>query len=133
MNTVPEDGAEARARLARSLLVMPLARLLLGAEGAGLTPRLAEYGIDDQFVADLSAQLELGGSALFIVARPEVRDRLLAELAPYGGTVLRSSVSLADAVARMIDDASLRAPRTRKARHGPRRRASQPDARVVAD
>jgi len=91
------------ARLARSLLLMPLIGLVLGAESSGLTTRLVEHGFDDQFAADLLQQLEHGGSAIVVLTRANTRDRVLAEIARLGGTVLRTSVSVEGDVLPLIE------------------------------
>jgi uncharacterized membrane protein len=98
-----ERISAAHARLARSLLVMPIARLVLGAERAGLTSHLVEHGFDDQFASDLHQQLEQGGSAIILLTHSVVRDRVLAELTRYGGTLLRTTVSVEDDVLRLMD------------------------------
>lgn len=92
----------APAELTRSLLVMPLARLVLGAERAGLIARLIEHGLDDQFAFDLNHQLEQGGSAIILLAPAGERDRVLAQLTRYGGTLLRTTISVEDDVLPLI-------------------------------
>jgi uncharacterized membrane protein len=92
----------AHAELTRSLLVMPLARLLLGAERGGLIARLIEHGLDDQFAFDLNHQLEQGGSAIILLAPAGERNRVLAKLTRYGGTVLRTTISVEDDVVSLI-------------------------------
>jgi uncharacterized membrane protein len=102
---VPRDDevSAAHARLARSLLLMPLTGLVLGAERSGLTTRLVEHGIDDQFASDLLQQIEHGGSAIVLLTRATTRDRVLAEIARFGGTVLRTSVSVEADVLPLIE------------------------------
>jgi uncharacterized membrane protein len=76
------------------LFLNPLAGLLTGAAvgaGAGaLSGSLVDYGIDDAFIRSLGATIEPGSSVLVRRAAP---DRVLPELRPFGGTVLRTSLS----------------------------------------
>jgi uncharacterized membrane protein len=79
------------------LFLNPLAGLLAGAAfgaGAGaLSGALVDYGIDDEFIRSLGATIEPGSSALFVLVRRATPDRVLPELRPFGGTVLRTSLS----------------------------------------
>ncbi len=79
------------------LFLNPLAGLLTGAAfgaGAGaLSGALVDYGIDDEFIRSLGATIEPGSSALFVLVRRATPDRVLPELRPFGGTVLRTSLS----------------------------------------
>jgi uncharacterized membrane protein len=98
--------AHVQGRFAPSLLVMPLVRLMLRAAAAGMAPRLAEYGLDDQFATDLNAELQPGGSAIVLVAPRPLRDEVLASITRFGGTVLRTSVALDTDLLQLIDDAA---------------------------
>jgi uncharacterized membrane protein len=74
-----------------------LAGLLTGAAiGAGtgaLSGALSDYGIDDEFIRSVGSTIEPGSSALFILVRRTTLDKVLPELRPFGGTVLRTSLS----------------------------------------
>jgi uncharacterized membrane protein len=78
------------------LFLNPLAGLLTGAAvgaGAGaLSGSLVDYGIDDEFIRSLGATIEPGSSALFVLVRRATPDKVLPELRPFGGTVLRTSL-----------------------------------------
>ncbi|HXH08213.1 MAG TPA: DUF1269 domain-containing protein [Alphaproteobacteria bacterium] len=80
------------------LFLNPLAGLLTGAAvgaGAGaLSGSLVDYGIDDQFIRSLGATIEPGSSALFVLVRRVTADKVLPELSPFKGTVLRTSLSI---------------------------------------
>jgi len=79
------------------LFLNPLAGLLTGAAfgaGAGaLSGMLADYGIDDDFIRSLGETLESGTSALFILVRRATLDKVLPEVQPFGGKVIRTSLS----------------------------------------
>ena len=83
--------------------LMPLAGMLVGAAAGALGGSLADYGINDQFIQfikDLSAKLEPGSSALFVLVRKSTPDKVLPEVNKYGATVLHTSLSQ-DAEARL--------------------------------
>jgi uncharacterized membrane protein len=79
------------------LFLNPLAGLLSGAAfgaGAGaLSGALSDYGIDDEFIRSLGATIQPGSSALFVLVRRVTPDKVLPELRPFQGTVLRTSLS----------------------------------------
>jgi len=79
------------------LFLNPLAGLLTGAAfgaGAGaLSGMLSDYGIDDDFIRSLGDTLEPGTSALFVLVRRATLDKVLPELRPFGGQVIRTSLS----------------------------------------
>ncbi|MCB0209874.1 MAG: DUF1269 domain-containing protein [Anaerolineae bacterium] len=65
----------------------------VGALAGAIGGHFSDYGIDDQFVKDLSEAMSPGSSALFILARKITPDKVIAEISRYGGTVLRTSFS----------------------------------------
>lgn len=79
------------------LFLQPLAGAAIGAAvGAGtgaLAGKLSDYGIDDKFVKELSAQMTPNSSAIFVLVRRVTVDKVLPEISKYGGTVLRTSLS----------------------------------------
>jgi len=76
-----------------ALFFVPVAGLLVGAATGAMAVKLADLGIDHQFVKDLSAQLQPNSSAIFILVRHVSPDKVLAALRPYGGTILQSTLS----------------------------------------
>lgn len=86
------------------LFLNPLAGLATGmAFGAGagaLSGALSDYGINDDFIERVAKDLPPGSSALFILARRVNFDKVLPELRPFGGRVLKTSLT-ADQEARL--------------------------------
>lgn len=78
------------------LFFQPLFGVLAGAAAGALSGALTDIGIDDNFIKDLGSHLEPGTSALFILVRKSTPDKVLAEIKPYGGKVLRTSLSHSD-------------------------------------
>lgn len=78
------------------LFLHPLLGVLAGA-GAGLVSGvLSDYGIDDAFMKRVAGVLLPGQAALFVFARHLKGDRVVAALAPYGGTVIRTNLETTD-------------------------------------
>ena len=75
------------------LFFAPLLGMAVGAASGALGGKFSDYGIDDTFAKDLSAQLQPGTSALFVLVRRVTPDKVLEQIAPYGGTVLRTSLT----------------------------------------
>lgn len=78
------------------IVLNPLAGLLTGAAvgaGAGaLSGALADYGIDDDFIKSVGKTIEPGSSAIFMLVRKINSDKVLPELKPFGGKLLRTSL-----------------------------------------
>ena len=79
------------------LFLQPLAGAVIGgAIGAGtgaMSGKMADFGIDDKFVKEVSAHMTPNSSALFVLVRRATIDKVLPEISRYGGTVLRTSLS----------------------------------------
>ncbi len=75
------------------LFFVPIAGLAIGAGLGALMGKFADYGIDDKFVKQLRAEMKPGNSALFMMVRSATADKAVPELAKYGGTILRTSLS----------------------------------------
>lgn len=78
------------------LFLHPLTGVIAGMAAGALSGALTDIGIPDDFIAELGSHLEPGTSALFILVRKSTPDKVLAEMAPYGGKVLRTSLSYDD-------------------------------------
>lgn len=76
-----------------ALLLMPWEGAAIGAAAGALGGALTDIGVNDEFMRELGETLRPGTSALFILVRKFNPDRLLAEIAPYGGRVLRTSLT----------------------------------------
>jgi uncharacterized membrane protein len=88
----PEDAvvvtrdADGKVRLKQSVNLVGTA----AATGA-LSGRLADYGIDDNFIRRLAEAIRPDSSALFVLARKFQPEKVLAELSRFRGRVIRSS------------------------------------------
>jgi uncharacterized membrane protein len=75
------------------LFFIPLAGALIGAGIGALMGKLADYGIDDKFIKDVSKQITPGTSALFLYVAQSTTDRVLDRLARFQPTLIRTSLS----------------------------------------
>src|SRR5262249_39835973 len=73
------------------LFMMPLAGATVGAAAGALRGRLADLGINDDFMKQAARTLQSGNAALFLLIRKMTTEKVLAALRGVGGTVLRSS------------------------------------------
>jgi uncharacterized membrane protein len=65
----------------------------LGAGSGALSGKLADYGIDDNFIKSLGSHIKPGSSALFVLVRKVTADKVVPEIRKFGGTVLKTSLS----------------------------------------
>jgi uncharacterized membrane protein len=74
-------------------LVFPFAGLLFGGVAGGIVGKLADTGVDQKFVKDVSEALTPESSAIFFLVRSAYPDAALATLKPYQGEVFHTSLS----------------------------------------
>ena len=64
---------------------------LTGAVSGALAGRLADLGINDDFMKKAARTLQSGNAALFLLVRKITADKVIAALRGAGGTMMRSS------------------------------------------
>src|SRR5579871_1478576 len=78
-----------------ALVLQPIAGAAIGAGiGAGtgyVAGKLTDYGIDDNFVKQLGANLTPGSSALIMLVSRATPDKVVPEVAKYGGKIIQTS------------------------------------------
>lgn len=79
-----------------TLFWAPLVGVAVGAASGALGGALSDIGVDDDFMRELGETLTPGSSALFVLVRKVTPDKVLEEVAPFGGKVLRTSLSKDD-------------------------------------
>jgi uncharacterized membrane protein len=75
------------------IFLMPLFGMAIGAASGAAAGALSDYGIDDNFMKELGEKLPEGGAAVFVLVREATRDKVVPEIAKYGGHVIQSSLS----------------------------------------
>lgn len=76
------------------IFLNPLLGAAVGAGAGALQGILTDIGINDDFIKELGSTIENNTSALFILVRKYTPDKVIAELRPYGGKVLNTSLSI---------------------------------------
>lgn len=73
--------------------LLPLFTAVFGASFGALSGALSDYGIDDNMMKELTADLDQGKAALFVLVRKATLDKVLEHLAGFQGKVLKTSLS----------------------------------------
>lgn len=74
------------------IFLQPLLGMAIGAASGGAVNAFADYGVDDGFMKTLGARLDNGGAAVIALVRQVTVDKVLPEIAQFGGEVLHSSL-----------------------------------------
>ncbi len=75
------------------IFFVPFLGLALGAGLGLLSGKLSDYGIDDKFAKQVADTLQPGTSAIFMLVRKSTPDKVVPEVAKFGGTILQTSLS----------------------------------------
>ena len=75
------------------LFLNPLAGAAVGAGAGALSGKLADIGINDQFMKDLAATFKPGSSALFVLVRKSTPDKVLDGLKGFKGKIIKTSLT----------------------------------------
>jgi uncharacterized membrane protein len=78
------------------IFLNPLLGAAVGAGAGALSGKLADIGINDRFMKELSATLQPGSSALFVLIKKATPDKVLEKLKGFGGKILQTSLSKDD-------------------------------------
>jgi len=75
------------------LFFVPIGGLIVGGLMGALMGKAADMGIDDDFRKKVQDVMKPGSSALLLIFSKVTPDKALAALGPYGGEVLRTSLT----------------------------------------
>jgi len=75
------------------LFLNPLLGAAAGAGAGALSGYLTDVGIDDKFMKSAAEALTPGQAALCVLVRKVTADKVLPEMAHFGGTVLSTNLS----------------------------------------
>ena len=73
-------------------IFFPIGGLILGAIGGALVGKLANTGVDQNFVKEVSEELKPGSSAIFFIVRGDDPNPAVAALREYRGKVLQTTL-----------------------------------------
>jgi uncharacterized membrane protein len=66
---------------------------LYGAWSGALKGRLMDYGLNDEFIKSLGSTIEPNSSAVFLLVRKAIEDKIMPRLSQYEAKVLKTSLS----------------------------------------
>jgi uncharacterized membrane protein len=78
------------------IFMSPLVGVAAGAITGAIVGALTDVGIDDKFMKEVAESFRPGTSALFVLVRKVTPDKVVEEIQPYGGKVLRTSLEKED-------------------------------------
>ena len=78
--------------LAGVLFFHPLLGVLVGSTAGALSGAMSDFGIDDNFMKDVSKVLQPGQAALFLLVRANASDKMIERLGIKGGHILRTNL-----------------------------------------
>ncbi|MEU0518965.1 DUF1269 domain-containing protein [Streptosporangium sp. NPDC006007] len=76
------------------IFLMPLLGMAVGAAAGAAAGAMTDVGVDDGFMKELGEGLQPGAAAVFALVVEGTRDKVIAELAPYGGQLVKTSLSV---------------------------------------
>jgi uncharacterized membrane protein len=75
------------------LFFVPLFGLVVGSATGALVGSMRDYGIDDTFIKEVGNSIQPGTSAIFLLVEQATVDKVVEQLKPFGGTIMRTSLS----------------------------------------
>jgi uncharacterized membrane protein len=75
------------------LFFVPVFGMAVGAATGALAGHFTHFGIDHKWLNEVASAIPPGGSALFVMARDTNQDRVLPEMAKFGGTLLKTNLT----------------------------------------
>ncbi|GAA2777858.1 DUF1269 domain-containing protein [Nonomuraea dietziae] len=75
------------------LFLAPLLGMAVGAATGAAAGAATDVGVNDAFMRDLGQRLQPGGAALFLLVTQSTPDKVIVEVAPFGGEIIQTSLS----------------------------------------
>ncbi|MBT2206471.1 MULTISPECIES: DUF1269 domain-containing protein [Actinomadura] len=86
-------GGAAWGGLIGLIFFMPLLGMAIGGATGAALGAASDIGVDDAFMRDLGEHLVPGAAAVFVLVDKRNPDKVIPEMAPLGGRILRTSLS----------------------------------------
>lgn len=78
------------------LFLAPVVGMAVGAASGALGGKVADVGVNDDFLKRLGEQLTPSSAALIVLGRSDAGDKVIARVRPYGGEIIQTSLAEAD-------------------------------------
>jgi len=78
------------------LFFVPFLGLAVGAATGAIAGSMRDYGIDDTFIKEVGNAIQPGTSAIFVLVQQVTVDKVVEQLRPFGGKIVRTSLSAED-------------------------------------
>jgi uncharacterized membrane protein len=75
------------------LFLAPVVGMAIGAASGALGGKLADVGVNDDFMKTLGEKLTPGSAALIVLSQSSTPEKVLERVAKYGGEVIQTSLS----------------------------------------
>jgi uncharacterized membrane protein len=75
------------------LFLAPLVGMAIGAASGAAAGAASDVGVDDKFMKDLGKSLKPGGAVLFMLVVSSTPDKVIPQVAQYGGEIIKTSLS----------------------------------------
>jgi uncharacterized membrane protein len=75
------------------LFLAPWMGLAIGAITGGLAGKFTDIGVDDKFIKEVGSSIAPGNSAIFLLVRQAVADKVIPELRKFNGKIIQTSLS----------------------------------------
>ncbi|MCX3062818.1 DUF1269 domain-containing protein [Streptomyces beihaiensis] len=75
------------------LFLVPFLGAAVGAAAGAAGGAMTDTGINDGFMRELSQNLRPGAAALFVLVKHAAKDKVVPEIAAYGGQLVQTSLS----------------------------------------
>ncbi|MFF3494930.1 DUF1269 domain-containing protein [Streptomyces sp. NPDC002795] len=75
------------------LFLVPFLGAAVGAAAGAAGGAVTDTGINDNFMKELSQNLRPGAAALFVLVKQAAKDKVVPEIATYGGQLVQTSLS----------------------------------------
>lgn len=87
-------------------IFFPIGGLVLGLAGGALVSKAMDLGVDGKFVDEVSAKIEPGTSALFVLTEHANTAAIMAVLRPFKGHLLQTTLDTEaeEAIKKALDD-----------------------------
>ncbi|MCX5111657.1 DUF1269 domain-containing protein [Streptomyces sp. NBC_00378] len=78
------------------LFLVPFLGAAVGAAAGAAGGSVVDTGVNDDFMKELSTNLRPGAAAVFVLVRKSARDKVIPEIAKFGGQLVQTSLSKED-------------------------------------